>query len=266
MLKVAVLIACHNRRQITIRCLEKLYDACPNDWILEIYLVDDGSTDGTAEAVKNFDMGINLLVGDGSWYWAYSMHYAEASIDKPCDAILWVNDDIELYPDSLKRVSELHKKHLNSILVGQFCETNSNKITYGGLKKYDRHPLHFEQVFSFNEPNCVDTFNGNFVFIPKNLADMIGPIDGQFGHAYADIDYGLRARRLDISLLVIPGFLGTCDKIPQIEPSRRISKFRYLTSVKNLPPKSQYRFLRRHGNWTWPVYFIFPYIKVFFNR
>ena len=55
---IAVLLTCHNRKVKTISCLKSLYEATlPKGFSLEIFLVDDGSVDGT------FGVGVCILLG-----------------------------------------------------------------------------------------------------------------------------------------------------------------------------------------------------------
>lgn len=56
MKKIAILLTCHNRRRATIKSLSSLYNAInliPNDCV-DVYLVNDGSTDGTEEEIRRF--------------------------------------------------------------------------------------------------------------------------------------------------------------------------------------------------------------------
>ena len=49
---IAVLITCHNRKTKTLRCLENLLKKeTTKNVIVDVYLTDDGCTDGTPEAV-----------------------------------------------------------------------------------------------------------------------------------------------------------------------------------------------------------------------
>jgi GT2 family glycosyltransferase len=260
-LTVSVLMACHNRKNLTLKCLESLYAAKPENWALRVYLVDDGSNDGTSEAVQRFNPNIKITTGPGTWYWAHSMYQAEISIDQTYDAILWLNDDTELFSNSLEKVSDLVEIYPDSILVGQFREKSGLNLSYGGFKKYDRHPFHFKHFFASDQPKIADTFNGNFVLIPKKVSEILGPIDGKFAHAYADIDYGLRATKMQILNVVIPGFLGICENHEPEMLKNLFVSLRNLGKEKNLPIKSQIRFLLRHGNYLWPIYFFSPYIS-----
>lgn len=264
-LQVAVLMACHDRRKETLQCLESLIAATPNTWTLRIYLVDDGSSDGTSTAVKELPLDIKVIHGPGDWFWAHSMYQAELSIDKPYDAILWINDDVQLFQDALTRVENVRQVNRDSILVGQFIDPITKDLTYGGVKKIGRHPFHFELVSADTTNIPVDTFNGNFVFIPKEISEKVGKIDGVFAHAYADYDFGMRAKKLGFNSLVIAGFLGICaDNHPAIKKTLR-DRFTALHSPKGLPPASQIRYLHRHGPVEWPIYLIFPYIRMVFR-
>ena len=52
--RIAILLTCHNRKENTLACLEKLYQIdLPFNFSFDVFLVDDGSTDGTAKAVND---------------------------------------------------------------------------------------------------------------------------------------------------------------------------------------------------------------------
>ena len=67
---VAVLMACHNRRAKTLSCLQRLFaQALPPSVRLRVYFVDDGSTDGTAEAVEVAFPEVTIIPADGTLFW-----------------------------------------------------------------------------------------------------------------------------------------------------------------------------------------------------
>ena len=51
MSRLVALLACHNRKDRTLACLQSLLDQ-DHTVPIEVIVVDDGSNDGTAEAVK----------------------------------------------------------------------------------------------------------------------------------------------------------------------------------------------------------------------
>lgn len=76
--KIAVLLTCFNRVLKTINCLEALYaqQGLNIRFVVEIFLVDDGSTDGTSEAVSNKFPEVIIIKGNGSLFWNKGMHLA----------------------------------------------------------------------------------------------------------------------------------------------------------------------------------------------
>lgn len=50
---IAVLLTAHNRKEKTLLCLDFLFKQKQvEEYTIDVYLTDDGSTDGTSEAVK----------------------------------------------------------------------------------------------------------------------------------------------------------------------------------------------------------------------
>ncbi len=74
---VVAILTCHNRRTLTLHCLERFCAQNVRGVRLAVVVCDDGSTDGTAEAVRaNFDDRVQLVEGDGHLYWAAGMALA----------------------------------------------------------------------------------------------------------------------------------------------------------------------------------------------
>jgi N-acetylglucosaminyl-diphospho-decaprenol L-rhamnosyltransferase len=92
---VAVLVAVHNRLALTQRCLQSLKGAVSRARLL-IVLVDDGSTDGTAEWVAGYMPEAIVLHGDGQLWFGGSV---QAGLDyilqlkPPASHVLTVNND-----------------------------------------------------------------------------------------------------------------------------------------------------------------------------
>ena len=74
---VAVIMACHNRRDTSVRCLRALAAQQEAGVSISLFVTDDGSTDGTVQAIQALWPGATILAGDGSLYWAAAMALAE---------------------------------------------------------------------------------------------------------------------------------------------------------------------------------------------
>src|SRR5437016_7331 len=100
-------MASHNRREITLRCLASLSEQVGlEDVVMTVFLLDDGSTDGTAQAVSGRFPSVRLLKGDGSLFWAGGMRKAMAvAMAEVFNLYLWLNDDTCLFPDSIDRLT-----------------------------------------------------------------------------------------------------------------------------------------------------------------
>ena len=61
--KTAVLLTCYNRKDKTVACLNSFFEADlpSSNHQFEVFLTDDGSTDGTSEAVNKLFPDISII-------------------------------------------------------------------------------------------------------------------------------------------------------------------------------------------------------------
>ncbi|WIB00734.1 glycosyltransferase family 2 protein [Curtobacterium sp. MCBA15_012] len=255
-MKLYILIACHNRLELTTRALQQVQDAA-GDAAMDVRIVvfDDGSTDGTAAAIRSMQGPITLLEGDGSAFWARSMHEAEKHVleraaAEDSDFLLWLNDDVDLDRASFQAM--LRDARHDRVTVGATLDPTNGSVTYSGLRRSGIHPLNFERIDPTDQSGTVDTFNGNCVLVPVGLARKIGGIDGRFSHGLADIDYGLRCSRLDIPVVLAPRPIGRCARNPA--PARQ-SAWHDWQSFRGAKGGGNFHSLRlilsKSHPWTW---------------
>lgn len=269
---VCAVLTSFNRQQSTLNCLEQLEVAAKRATVhLRGVLVDDGSTDGTAERVAQRFSWLTVLRGDGSLYWSRGMNLAmqRAMDDGGADALLWLNDDTTLSDDALTRLFDAaralqQKAGRPGIVVGATSDA-SGQLTYSGCVMSSRwRAFATRKVFSEHTLMPCDTMNGNVVLLPMDVVRIVGNLDPTFEHTMGDIDYGLRAGRAGVPIAVAPGFVGICSNNPvaggfqdESLPLRR--RWALLLHRKVLPPKSWLHLTRRHGGLLWPLYFVWPY-------
>lgn len=263
--RVSVIMATFNRAESTIRSIRSLNNEKPLNWKLNIYVTDSDSSDDTSGRVAKLPNVKKVVQGKSNWYWAKAMSEAHCAIEEDFDFQLWLNDDVQVSAGGLEILEKTSKRYPASIIVGSTRGFDSDQITYGGYRKVGRHPFKYVLVQPGEEAKEVDTFNGNIVLIPKELLFKVGPIDGRFGHAYADIDYGLRAKKYGAKSILSPGFVGYCEANNAVKTSSSLlDRWKALNDPKGLPIKSQVRFLIRHGGNLWPIYILPPIIRTLF--
>jgi GT2 family glycosyltransferase len=267
---VIALLTCHNRRDLTVRCLRSFFGqtVSPTRSVLRAVVVDDGSTDGTAAAVEAEFERARVIVTDGALYWARGMQLAEseAVAERP-DHLLWLNDDVVLDVSALEQMLATTATHPDAIVVGALRDPDTGRVTYSGVRQSSWHPLRIRLVEPGEQPRDADTFNGNVVLVPRRIYERLGSIDGEFSHAQADFDYGLRDWSAGFRVVVAAGTVGSCHRgsregtfLDTTLPFRR--RWQLVQSPKGLPMRSHARFLRRHGGRLWPVFWAAPYVKL----
>lgn len=272
--RVTALLTSFNRKSFTLECLVRLEQAALRaDVALDAVLVDDGSRDGTAAAVREQCPWVEVVVGDGSLFWSRSMHRGQTrAMEGDADYLLWLNDDTELFPDALTRLLEaeasLRSKHGQPVMiVGSTADRETGRLTYGGhIARQRWRPFSYRRVWDVSEPVECHVMNGNMVLIPMHIARVVGNLDPVFEHAMGDTDYALRARAQGFRVFVAPGFVGHCSHNTTsgtyLDKTLPLSaRWNKMMSRKGLPPQSWRHLTRKHGGMAWPFYFLWPYLK-----
>lgn len=215
--RLAVLMTCHNRRVLTGRCLESLR-AQQGDADIALFLVDDGSSDGTAQTVREAWPAAHVIPGDGSLFWNGGMRLAweSAAATGPFDHYLWLNDDVVLEPGAITRLlreaAALAAADGAVIVAGSTRSPGTNRVSYGGqLRANPRRPLRLTVVAPGAAPVAVDSISGNIVLVSAAAFARLGNLSPAFVHIFGDLDYGLMARAAGIPVFAGSGFFGDCE-------------------------------------------------------
>jgi len=270
---IAVLLTCFNRREKTLECLRVLYAQDVPKWVeLTVFLVDDGCTDGTGDAVREAFPSVVVLKGTGSLFWCGGMRLAFGEAMKEgFTYYLWLNDDTYLFPDAVGRLLEANagleaEERDRAIIAGSTCDPVSGRWTYGGLERFTVwHPLNFREVIPSDIPKRCTTANGNCVLIPAAVAREVGNICPEYWHTLADVDYGLRAGRLGFSVWIAPGYVGVCaNDHPPRSAFRQFSlreRWEKMVGPTGHPPHAWAAYCKRHAGPLWVLFWCRPYLK-----
>ncbi|MGY3361271.1 GT2 family glycosyltransferase [Bradyrhizobium sp. GM0.4] len=264
---LAILMACYNRRKVTLQALHSLSAAVEDSADFSVYLVDDGSTDGTAAAVKSAFPNVVIIPGSGKLYWNGAMRLAwQTALPSGPDFFLWLNDDVQLRPKSIADLIAVYRSSSpKSIVVGRTVDPESGEVTYGG---YQRAPgwsrLRFRRLLP-DEDECY-TMNGNCVLLPARAVADVGISSARYRHAFGDNDYGLRAVRAGYKLIELKDPVALQEKnMRYVESVSELSlrNWRFIfCDPKGIPVREWLFFCREHGGPLWPINFIWRYTKL----
>lgn len=229
-MKIAILLTCHNRREKTEKSLSSLKNALlsfnnthfSNIIDLEIFLTDDGCTDGTAEkmqAIVDY-CPLNIIKGDGDLFWAGGMRFCWREAMKrhsEWNYYLLINDDTEMMENMFDEMFNAEKYAVDhygqeGIISGITCSTDdSTKPTYGGEVWSNRLLGTTRRLAPNGKPQMCDFTNANILLVPTKVVDKIGIFIDGFQHGKADYDYSNTARNVGIPVVLTANFCGKCD-------------------------------------------------------
>lgn len=265
---ISVLLTCYNRKQKTLNFLESLIEQEYFKKLnVDIFLLDDGSSDGTDAAVSAKYPFVNIVKGTGNLFWAGGMRtiwkYAKAK--KDYDLFFLFNDDIILFENAFGNLIE-HYMSLNKegvILVGSTLDPESNKITYGGNLFYNiKHSNYYRAQPDDNKFVQCHSANANVLLVDKFTVEKIGMFSDEYTHYLADYDYTFTAYKNGIDVLIPPGYYAWCEDdhglnwLPGSTPLKK--RIEYLYSPKGLAYKEYLYYIKKH----FPTDYVGSFIKL----
>ncbi len=266
---IAVLLTCFNRREKTLNCLRRLeFQQLPAQHQLDIFLVDDGCTDGTGDAVRSQFPYVHVVQGTGSLYWAGGMRLAwsTAASTRP-DYFLLLNDDTEIVPEAISNLLTITgSPEARIIAVAAIANPANGNIIYGAY----RNGIIGNLPVGDPKDHC-HTFNANCVLVPAAVHRELGILHHAYTHGMADHDYGYIASRAGINIVESPAALGTCPPNPtrgtwKDTSLSRAKRWQLIRRPTGLLWRDWLFYCRRHLGWKWPYHFISPYLRILINR
>lgn len=261
-----ILIPTHNRRDISLAALGRLAADRVLDWATVI-VIDDGSKDGTAEDVRERYPTVDLLRGDGTWWWGGAIRRGmEAALARAPERIWWLNDDCMPPAGALAALRDFVAREG---CVAWITARAPSGWDYGAQRKTAwriRRCTRVEEA-----AGEIDTFSGNCVCLPAPWVRRVGlPDDRSFPHGLADFDYGLRLRAAGANLRPLPNRVAQSNEpaaaaaeswLASARPMRDIWRdFRSPRSFLYFPAWRRFALKYWGPVWGWAV-FSAPYVR-----
>lgn len=263
----------HNRRAKTVACIDQvLGQQTGGPQQVRVVLVDDGSTDGTSQAVHDSHPDVEIVTGDGTLFWGGGMRLGISTAIAHGAECLWlVNDDVNFSDNALEtmtaalRASEAATHEERPWVVGATLDPEGG-TSYSGWRRYGHLRPRAEMLDPVGHPVPCDSANFNSVLIWADHYLALGGLDPHFVHNAGDNDLTYRATRSGIPLLLAADYVGECSRNPpplwRDDSAPLRERIRDLHSVKHSPPMQSLRFNLRHAGIAGLALFLHPYLTI----
>ncbi len=200
---VYILLPVHNRREITRRFVSCLMNQTYSPY--HLVLIDDGSTDGTAEMVREQIRSLTIIRGDGTWWWGGALQegykWLRARNPPLTDFVVIMNDDTEFEEYFLETAVAHLREHQKTFLLSQCYGKEDNTLIDAGTH-VDWRRFKFERPSDREQINCLST-RGLF-FRVKDFYEVGGFRPFLLPHYLSDYEFTIRAHRKKMKLTTDP--------------------------------------------------------------
>jgi GT2 family glycosyltransferase len=209
--RVELVTPVHNRREITLQCLRSLSRIDRTRLKTHIIVVDDGSTDGTAAAIREQFPDVQVIQGDGDlWYTAGTNLGIAAALERDPDYILCFNDDSIFDAKAVRALVECAEGNTESVVGALLLLWDQPhrvfqvapfwKTIRGGWQHRTQQTVWTVPAEAFR----VEVIVGNCVLYPKKVFDLFGFPDPRISAQYGDAEFTSRVRKGGWKLLIEP--------------------------------------------------------------
>lgn len=245
---VAALVLSYNGREVVLEALTSL--SALDYERLELVVIDNGSTDGTAETIRRRFPQVTLVTVPENrgipWGMNHGIRYA---VEQGHDYLLLLNNDIEAAPDLVERLLEVAEADPTVACVGPktYYYWERERLWSAGGRIRFREAVTSERGMGqvdrgqFDGSEEVDYINGCCALVSRRVMEEVGPWDPVFHVSVEDADWCLRARARGYR----------CIYAHRAILWHMVSRSTggYKASRTFHTARSTALFVRRHGNW-----------------
>jgi len=206
MTRVATLILNWNRFEDTSECVRSVLDAAHEGWEHRVVVVDNGSTDGSAERLaESFPEAMVVRLGENFGFAGGMNRGIEWARQAGFDHVILLNNDTLVAPDALAHLVREAKRGGGGALMPLICDCETGAVTLAGARLRRPWPR-VEPIAAplLAESHSVDLVTGCCVLIPMQVIEQVGAFDERYFLYFEDIDLALRIARAGHALRVVP--------------------------------------------------------------
>lgn len=219
-MKLSIIIVSWNVREDLVRCLESIKKNRPRDKY-EVITVDNASTDGTAETVRNLFPDVKMIVNDTNRGFAAANNQGIKIAQG--QYLLLLNPDTIVHPESLNLLVDFLNDNQDVGICGPKLLNDDGTIqpstrgrpsfraalyrhTFVRLLRIFRGQYRkwLMKDFGHDKQMDVDEVTGAALLIRRPVIEQIGDMDEAFFMYYEDVDLCYRAKQADWRIVFVP--------------------------------------------------------------
>lgn len=205
---VHVLIPVFNRLSMTKTIIEQLYDQCVDE-DLRITVIDDGSSDGTAEYLKT-QKDIRTITGNGNLWWGGAVGRGLSEIlpiAGDSDWVLLMNNDTQVRANFVQGLLDVARSERSAAICPVLRDVSSPYRLLSIGPKIDPEAFAVNEIEQSDQNAAnlikVDALSGRGALYPVAALKAAGGMRPYFlPHYFADYELSLRVKAKGWQLLV----------------------------------------------------------------
>ena len=251
---LSVIIINWNTKQLLLDCVASVYRTI-HEAKFEVFVVDNGSTDGSVEAVSKAYPAVRLIANTKNHGFAKANNMALKKMNGKYAVLL--NSDTIVKDSAFDRMFDFMERHPQAgmcgpqLLNGDGSKQNSIGVFPTLLTEFTSRsltriffPCAYREAFGskdiqLTEPAIVDFIMGACMMARKQALDHVGTLDEDYFFFYEEIDWCFRMKKTRWDVYHIPDveiyhFGGQSTKNISLKARAESWRSRYLFFIKNM--------------------------------
>lgn len=213
-MKLGIVIPSFNRKDFLRNLLCQIDVMNWSYWKVSVYIVVDGSTDGTLEMLRELNKAYhNIILGDGSWWYTKCINQALVRIKNCEDYALTLNDDTILDNDFFEALYKDAIRYPRAIIGALgLTSTLPTRVVSSGVKRMNRisfrlnaYHNNFTHLADLNDSLDLRSsvvLPGRGMLIPICILKDVGLFDIALPQYHSDYDFCLMAGKRGWSIFI----------------------------------------------------------------
>ncbi len=220
-MKLSIVIVSWNTKELLKKCLQSI-SASLGDFDREVYVVDNNSSDGTANMVAQDFPKVKLIANKENFGFARANNQALKIATG--DYVLLLNPDTELFSETLNKSLNFMADHGDVGIMG--CKLlNGDKTLQPSVRKFPTiGPIammflklpklisHLKSIdnylatdFDYTREQEVDQVMGAYMMASREVLDKVGLLDERFFIWFEEVDWCKRVKKAGYKVVYYPG-------------------------------------------------------------